>query len=190
MRVLALAAVVFFGLLHASQAFAIWSLGSNLGLTYMDPKSTAEQVTTLGVPSGAGVIPVVQPGLRVGFKGEDSALEGYLDMGFALVHSGGSTDHALAATANFQDSFRPENDTSAYLTAGAGITNLDSGIYSATSFVFGGGLGLWHKVGNDHGRVRMEVRYDRLTKGEDNHVAVIDEADILGLKLGFDLWMK
>lgn len=189
MRVLALAAVVFFGLLQASQAFAIWSLGSNLGFSYAKPKGE-DHVTSIGVPSGAGLFPVVQPGLRIGFKGEESALEGYFDTGFALVHTDGGTAHAVAATANFQDSFRPENDTSMYLTAGLGLVNADDSFRSATSFMFGGGLGLWHRVGHDHGRVRAEAHYDRVTKGDDNGSVVIDEADVISLKLGFDLWMK
>jgi hypothetical protein len=191
MRVLALAAVVFFGLLQAPQVFANWSLGSNLGLTYLILEDGVH-VTTVGVPSGAGLSALVQPGLRIGFKGEESALEGYLDMGFALVHNntGGETEHAVEATANFQDSFRPENDTSPYLTAGAGVANADNGFFSASSFVYGGGLGLWHKVANDHGRIRGEVRYDRVAKGDDNGVVVIDKADTISLKLGFDLWMK
>jgi hypothetical protein len=189
MRALALAAVALFGLLQAPQAFANWSLGTNLGLAYMKPKG-ADHVTAVGIPSGSGLIPFVQPGLRIGFKGEESALEGYFDTGFALVHTDAGTSHAVSGTANFQDSFRPENDTSLYLTAGAGVVNADVISESATSFLFGGGLGLWHKVENDHGRVRMEVRYDRLTKGEDSGFTVIDEADIVSLKLGFDLWMK
>jgi len=189
MRSLALAAVVSLGLLQATTAFANWSLGSNLGLSFMSPKDE-DHVTTVGLPSGAGFFPVVQPGLRIGFKGEESALEGYFDTGFALIHQGGATAHAVEATANFQDSFRPENDSSLYLTAGAGVVNADNSLESATSFTFGGGLGIWHRVEHDHGRIRAEVRYDRLTKGDDHGAIVISEAGIVGLKLGFDLWMK
>jgi len=191
MRVLALAAVVFFGLLQASQALAVWSLGTNLGVTYFKLEGD-EHVTTVGLPSGAGLSALVQPGLRIGFKGEDSALEGYFDMGFALIHSNtdGETQHALEGTVNIQDSLRPENDTSAYLTAGLGAVNADNGFFSATAFTYGGGLGLWHKVGHDHGRVRAEVRYDHVANGEDNSFTVIDKADTFGLKLGFDLWME
>ena len=53
MRSLALAAVVSLGLLQATTAFANWSLGSNLGLSFMSPKDE-DHVTTVGLPSGAG----------------------------------------------------------------------------------------------------------------------------------------
>lgn len=185
MRAIPLTAVALFGLLLAPPAFASLSLGSNLGVVLANPEF-GDNTVAVGVPSGAGTFPLLEPGLRIGFKGEGSAVEGYFDTGFILVSSGGATAHSLEATANFQDNFRPESDASAYLTAGAGFVNTgnsgDPYFSSTTNFLFGGGLGLWRKVGNDNGRVRVEARYDRLA-GDDN-------AGLIGLKLGFDLWMN
>jgi hypothetical protein len=177
------AAIVSLTLFHAPQAFANWSLGANLGVSFVNPEDGSSE-TVAGWPLDA----FLEPGLRIGFAGTRSSHEGYLESGLVLVDSD-STVHVFELIGNYQYSFKPGSPTSPFLTAGVGLVNVDNG-GSATSAMYGGGLGIWHRVAADHGRVRAEVRYDRVSEGDDNGVEVIDKAGIVGIKLGFDLWMK
>lgn len=185
MRYLVLAAIVSLGLFQAPQASANWSLGTNLGVSFVSPDG-GDNYTVASWPSSAEL---VTPGLRVGFAGTKSPHEGYLETGFLLISDGG-TLHVLELSGNYQYSFKPEGKTSPYLTAGVGLVNVDNSFTGATSAMFGGGLGIWCRVGADHGRVRAEVRYDRVSEGDDSGTPVIDKAGMVGIKLGFDLWMK
>ena len=59
----------------------------------------------------------------------------------------------------------------------------------ATSFTYGGGVGFGTKVSEGHGRIRGELRYDRLNEGKDSGTTLIDAANLYQFLLGFDLWM-
>lgn len=169
-----------------------WSLGANLGLSVEMPEDGSD-VTVLEWPY-KGVVPA---GLRLGFANEGSPHEIYFDNEFGWFDSDDVSGHSLSLTANLLYALSP-GITAPYLTGGLGFVNVGSHIEtgfgdfsaSATSITLGLGVGLRHRLANGHGAVRGEVRYDRLTEGEDHDVVVIDEAGVLSLKFGFDLWMK
>jgi len=79
------------------------------------------------------------------------------------------------------------------VTGGVGLASVGFDFGSSVSAIsaqFGGGLGVRHKMGNEHGVLRGEVRYDRVTEGKDSGTIIIPETGIFGVKLGFDLWDK
>lgn len=162
------------------------SLGTNLGLTIHH--QSGEPTTVVESPSSAANL---QPGLRIGVSMRDPHTEFYLNTGFSYLSHYGSSNSAIEVTGNFQSNFSPEARTTPYLTAGAGFLNMGSsegpsGSVNATSMVLGGGFGISRRVAERYGRLRMEVRYDLATKAS----PFIGKANMFGLRLGFDLWMK
>lgn len=80
---------------------------------------------------------------------------------------------------------------SPYLTGGLGFVSVgvsNGGDVGATSIVFGGGVGIRHRMGNRHGVLRGELRLDHFTQGDDGPIVLIEEANSIGLRLGFDFW--
>lgn len=165
-----------------------WSLGSNLGFSSIDPSGGGDNTSVFAWPNN---VIVFTPGMRVGFTGDSPQHEFFIDTGFILVSSGSNSTRYMDLIANYQYNFNTSS-LSPYVTGGIGIASVgfDSGgpSISATSVQFGGGVGLRHKMGNGHGVLRGEVRYDRVNEGDDGAVVVIDELGIIGIKLGFDLW--
>lgn len=174
-------------------AFAAWGLGANMGMTLHNPaESGSDNVTLIGVPSQASVFTSLRPGLRVGFAGDSSPHEVYLDVSLDHVASGGDSFTAVRLGGNYQynfsgTTFRP------YLTAGLGVFSEHAAFTqstSATSMTFGGGAGVGFPVGNQAGRLRLEARFDKLQEAKDNGDVVIGEAGITSLLFGFDLWLR
>lgn len=178
-----------------------WSLGANLGLSIVSPDSKydVEDRTIFGWPSAPDfAFDSPLAGIRVGFTGEQPAHEIYVDSGvsYASVKDAGS-QRSVVITANYQYNFGT-GSVAPYLTAGAGfvlgglkIESSDPTVavdVSGTGAIFGGGVGLRHKMGNGHGTMRGEVRFDRTTEGKDGDIPVIFESNVFGIKLGFDLW--
>jgi opacity protein-like surface antigen len=174
-----------------------WSAGANLGFDVLSPSSKydAESTTEFSLPSSGAT-----PGLRFGFTGTNPEHEVYVDLGLQYSSTKNTiTQRAFTGAANYQYNFKMSGAVSPYVTAGAGfvlvgekderdpdfVTDL-----SASSAVFGGGVGIRHKMGNGHGTLRAEARFDRLTEGTDDIFILIPEANVFGLKLGFDLWDK
>ncbi|HET7497602.1 MAG TPA: outer membrane beta-barrel protein [Candidatus Eisenbacteria bacterium] len=191
-RALILAAFVLMSFVPV-QAFAAWGLGANLGMTLHNPAETgSDNVTLIGFPSQASVFTSLRPGLRVGFAGDSSPHEVYLDVSLDHEASGGDSFTAVRLGGNYQynfsgTSFRP------YLTAGLGVFSEHadfSSSTSATSMTFGGGAGVGFPIGDQAGRLRLEARYDKLQEGKDNGDVVIGEAGITSLLFGFDLWLR
>jgi lipid A 3-O-deacylase PagL len=189
-RVSVLAAVLATVLIAPAPALAKWSLGANLGLTVYDPTEPGSaNVTMIGVPTGTSVFTSIRPGLRVGFTDEAMDHEPYLDLGFDQQSSGGESFRATRLGANYQYNFH-EATVRPYVTAGAGIYGVHGPGVSSTSLTFGGGAGIGIPVSGGAGRLRVEGRYDHLGEGKQNGSVVIDEAHVIQLSFGFDLWMR
>ncbi len=43
-------------------------------------------------------------------------------------------------------------------------------------------------MGNGHGTMRGEVRYDRISEAEDESIILHPESGQFSIKLGFDIW--
>ena len=163
-----------------------WSLGASLGFeSFMPSESGADDVNTFGWPLF---------GLRVGFAGDNPKHEVYLLSAISHVSSGGTTLRSWAMTGNYQYNFATGGAIQPYLTAGLGLQGFgfkdSDGDESATSFLFGGGFGVRHKMGNGHGVLRGEVRYDHNSEGTQGNAVLIPEGGTVGVRLGFDLWDK
>jgi outer membrane protein with beta-barrel domain len=168
--------------LAAAPAHAMnWSLGANLGLAIVMP-DIGDDVTVFGWP--------LDPGIRVGFLGDDPRHEFYVDTSLLMLSNGG-TFRRTEITGNYQHNFRGSGSVSPYVTGGMGFVSVgvsNGGDVGATSVIFGGGVGIRHRMGNRHGVLRGEVRLDHVTQGDDGPVVLIEEANVLGIKLGFDFW--
>jgi hypothetical protein len=175
-----------------------WSAGANLGIAFDSPTDDAlESTTTFGWPFSG-----TMPGLRFGFTGASPTHEFYIDTGLNYSSTKDvTTTRSFIGTGNYQYNFGSSGNLSPYLTAGAGFvmvgfkdeTDPDDVLdISANSAIFGGGVGIRHKMGNGHGTMRAEVRYDRTTEGKDEiggvEIPIIPETSIITLKFGFDLW--
>ncbi len=162
---------------------AEFSLGANAGLLIHTVSGASRSTTIFEWPNSAGDL---EPGLRVGFRPADSHHELYLNSGAIYQSTSGSNSHVIELTANYQYNFMRENAISPYVTLGGGLLSIGGSSGSgATSGLFGGGLGGRFRVAEGHGSLRAEARYDRL--GDSDRIA---EASLVGIRLGFDLWMK
>lgn len=178
-------------LVAASPAHAFnWGLGLDLGYSSIDPDE-GESISVSGWP-GFGVY--VAPGMRVSFAPEgNSPHMVYLDTSLLMISVSGDDQSYTTFIGNYQYNWPVGGNTGPYLTAGAGAFLYrisGGGDVNATSAIFGGGVGVRHKMGNGHGTVRAEVRYDKLSKGEDSGTTVIPESGVFAVRLGFDLWDK
>jgi hypothetical protein len=200
MRPLTIASLAtFILLLLHSSALANWSIGANLGYSFIDYIGNSYDQTIVSAPSSTQGEATLQPGLRIGVNPWHTHHEFYLDTGYSLFQAGGYDSQTLNSTGNYQFSANPTGPTSAYLTVGAGAVwsrfqysppTIITTPHSGTSFVYGAGIGVWHRIADDHGRIRAEVHFDRVGNADDGEVNVIDEAQLINVRLGFDLWMK
>ena len=204
MRVVGTIAALLLIAASAVPASAVnWSIGANLGANVILPEDTdvdgdgikdnLQNTTEFAWPHSG-----LTPGLRVGFTGANPQHEFYFDTGlFMSSTKDGISTSDFSASANYQYNFGSSGSVAPYFTVGAGLLfdrfkndtpPPPSVELSATSGIFGGGLGIRHKMGNGHGTLRAEVRYDRITEGKDQNIPIIIESNIVGFKLGFDLW--
>jgi len=204
MRVVGCVAALLLVAASAVPAHAMnWSIGANLGANIILPQDTdingdgikddLENSVDFAWPQNG-----LTPGLRFGFVGENPQHEFFFDTGLFLTSSKNSSFSQFSASANYQYNFGGTGSVSPYVTFGAGfliqrskdetvLPNID---LSGTGGVFGGGLGIRHRMGNGHGTMRAEVRFDRTTEGKDGTVIIFPASNIIGFKLGFDLWDK
>lgn len=180
-----------------------WSIGANLGANINIPADTdvngdgikddLQNVVDFSWPQN-----VLTPGLRIGFVGDNPQHEFFIDTGLFIASAKNFSSSNFSASANYQYNFSSTASVAPYVTGGAGVvfdrskdeTGTITVETSATAGIFGGGLGIRHKMGNGHGTMRAEVRFDRVTEGKDGVVPIIIESNIIGFKLGFDLWDK
>jgi len=195
MRRFAVLAVTFFALgFGGAPAHAGWGLGANLGLTIHDPSEDGEDsVTMIGVPTQSNLFSSLRPGLRIGFTGDRLDHEGYVDASYDRQSVDNDSFHAMRLGGNYQYNFKSAGNAHPYVTLGVGLFNVGADFgesVSATSLTFGGGLGMGFAVHDGGGRLRTEVRLDRLTEGKDSGEVIIGEATIINVLFGFDLWVK
>ena len=185
--------LAFAVMLMPASSMAAWSLGANLGIGIHDPSTAGDATTLVSAPSQSNALALLRPGLRVGFAGAEMKHEGYFDFSLDLQSSGGDNLHVWRFAPNYQYNFSAPGKTRPFVTLGAGLfnagVNFGGSSTGATSFTYGGGVGFGTKVSEDHGRIRGELRYDRLNKGKDNGTVLIEAANLFQLVLGFDLWM-
>ena len=177
-------------------ASAMWSLGANLGFTIHNPSEEGDDTVTLvGIPTQTSPFGTLRPGLRIGFAGEAIEHEGFLDASYDAQFVDEFDVHALRLGANYQYNFSPGASMRPYLTAGIGILNIGGdfgfvGSVGATSLTYGGGVGLGFPVRDNAGRLRIEARADRIDEGEDDGDVIIQEATVINVTFGFDLWLQ
>ncbi len=166
-----------------------WSIGSNLGVSFISPDHGAH-VTTLSAP---GSVNGMLPGLRLGRALTHPNAEAYFDGGLSYSTSSGAHTSGLALTANYQWNFTPAERWTPFVDLGAGFAHnsVDSGDSDAsgTSLRIGVGAGARRKAG-DAGTLRAAVRWDHDSRATDRSVVVNPGGSVITLKLGFDLWLK
>ena len=168
---------------------AAWSLGSNLGVSFIAPDRGAH-VTTWALPgSVAGML----PGLRLGRALAHPNAEAFVDAGLLYSTSDGARQSGLALTGNWQWNFAPAAAWTPYADLGIGLahTSYDIGAVSAsgTSLRLGVGGGARWKAG-DAGTLRLGVRWDHDSRATDSGVVVNPGGSVITFKAGFDLWLK
>lgn len=208
MRIWACAVAVLLLASSAVPASALnWSIGGNLGMIWDSPSDKDKDFNEDGVNEiesrtiFAWPFAGTMPGLRVGFTGASPQHEIYFDTGLNYTTEKDiGTTRAFTGTANYQYNFGSSGSMAPYLTGGVGL--ISAGLKDETispafdvgamSVVYGGGVGIRHKMGNGNGTLRAEVRFDRVSEGTDtvggSKYLVIPESSLVTLKLGFDLW--
>ncbi|HEY2954990.1 MAG TPA: hypothetical protein VGK89_07065 [Candidatus Eisenbacteria bacterium] len=166
-----------------SAAAGTWSFGSNLGFMVNSNQNATETVV-----AWPGDVLAFQPGLRIGYVERTSPLEFYMDTGFLVESSSGSSFRIWQASGNFQHGLNRRSASGPYLTGGVGFWMI-GGSNSETHTVgsLGGGLGARAVVGHGHGAFRGELRIDHFFEDQ---AAGVDAFTAVGVKLGFDLWMR
>ncbi|MFN8586356.1 MAG: outer membrane beta-barrel protein [Candidatus Eisenbacteria bacterium] len=168
---------------------APWSLGSNLGVSFIAPDHGAH-VTTWALP---GSVNGMLPGLRLGRALAHPNAEAFLDAGLLYSTSDGAHQSGLALTGNYQWNFSPSADWTPYADLGLGLahTSYEIGDVSAsgTSLRLGVGGGARWKAG-DSGTLRLGVRWDHDSRASDSGVVVNPGGSVITIKAGFDLWLR
>ena len=169
-----------------------WSLGANLGYEASRPVEPGPRhLSQVGWPNF---------GLRLGVAAPNSVQEFYLLTSFDYLSTPGSFLTRYVLSANVQKNLS-SSGLSPYLTAGVGMRGVNSANNATTdtpptasggavALTVGFGLGLRHPVASRHGVLRGEVRYDWNDDGKVDGLAVIPTANSLGVRLGFDMWMR
>ena len=188
MRILVLAVLILSLTSVNGAAAARWSLGANLGVTWLSIPNH-EDYTLVSAPSqGLGTV-LGTPGIRIGLAPYDSRSEIFFDTGFMRISTSPSSATVLQFTGNYQYSLS-KGSTHPYVTAGVGLSWLsnDQVFFYQNDDVapmVGGGVGIRHRLHHGFGTLRAEARYDRFA-AED--AVYFRESDMWALKLGFDMW--
>src|SRR5262249_4575288 len=114
--------------------------------------------------------------------------ESYFDVGFSLFNSsGGGTATGYQVTANLQHNSPSTGGGAPYLTVGGGMLGQTySQGDNIVNPIAGGGIGFFQTVSRGHGAVRGELRYDYIFENSHGFAG----GSLVGLKFGFDLYMK
>lgn len=190
----ALVAISLFG---CGAARAETVLGASFGYTHVShPDSPNFKDEVVGLP---GAQAWGQPGLRVGYFAMSGRWGLNVDFGLVTVrHSGtlGANEATFEALPQIEVGMPGWRGVSPFVNGGIGFVHETAitaygGAFTATRPVFGFGIGLRTQVSEGHGFLRAEFRYDHLSERETG-LRPYDEftfpaADLLSLKLGFDL---
>lgn len=188
-----LRALVLLSVLTAPAHAATWGLGSNLGLNVLAADGDLTYLTV----SWAGSPVYAMPGLRLSLRDEEGRTTLHLDSGFQLVQGDEFGQSATQSTLNASYAFGGDQGLVPFVSFGAGIAtrsvkDLGPGNQSVSTLsgVFGGGFGVQRAVARGNGALRCEVHYDYVSQGEDSGIVLVPSQSAIGLKLGFDLWLR
>jgi hypothetical protein len=157
-------------------------LGVDLGLSVVNPEGTGDNVTVVAWPSN---VLELLPAFRFGAAfGRSEEHEIFAKTGLVYESTNGGHFSVLSLTGNYQYAFPVQGSVSPYLTAGGGLVSV-SDRSSDTSALLGGGVGARFRVGDGHGALRLEGRYDHLSEGD-----TLDGAGVISFLFGFDLLMR
>jgi hypothetical protein len=171
------------------------ALGASLGYTHLSypdiPNFTND---IIGIPGSAEWS---QPGIRVGYLPPGHRWDVNADVGF--VHRSGTMGNdetTVELLPQVQANARARSGFSPFVNGGGGFMHETALLSASTSVsatrpVFGAGIGVRKSVSDDHGFVRVELRYDHLSK----HVQELSPTEsftfpatnLFSVKLGFDL---
>src|SRR5262249_31294297 len=99
-----------------------WSIGSNLGVSVLQPKGGGDNLLAIGLPGSVGqIVPGFQPGLRFGFPVGGGENEVYFDAGLSMLNASGETLTGYQFSANLQHNFVAKGSSSPYFTFGGGF---------------------------------------------------------------------
>jgi hypothetical protein len=184
--------VFVLALVSGPAAAAQWGLGSNLGMSIIFPSGGDAETAVAWSGHPAYFI----PGLRLSVRTDDARQCYFLDTGFATISRETLGQTSFQGTLNAQYAFGSKRGTVPFVQAGAGVASrwvrdLGPGGQSVNpmSMVIGGAVGLQKNVAKGAGTIRAELRYDFVTEGEDLGIILIPESSVVGLRLGFDLWL-
>lgn len=159
------------------------SLGTHFGFHTMKGPERGGASFVLAWPSNAVTY---QPALRMGIGDRRHAHEVVLDSGMFLIDEGGSTLALLSGAAGYQYTWRSEWLNAPFVNASFGFYREGGAERVGTSARWGAGIGLRRKVREDHGSLRIEGRLEHLAR---SHEFGRPALTMLGLRLGFDLWL-
>jgi hypothetical protein len=161
------------------------TLGPNFGISVLSNQNANQTIVVW-----PGDVVGFMPGLRIGFLDRRSSAEFFVDTGLSYESSSGSSSRILQASGNIQFKLSRAS-TGAFMNAGVGFWSLneDFGSASTTATVpsLGAGLGVRRVLRHGHGAVRAEMRLDHYFQDQG---AGVDAFNSVGLKFGFDLWMR
>jgi hypothetical protein len=178
-RTFCVALVVVVWPLLAVPAAARTSIGANTGFTMLSGGGDlviAAPATTS--PFHAGVV----PGLRIGLM-EQARTAPVIETSLAVLASS-RVLAMLHVAAHVRHHLGHRPDEGPYVTAGMGVVFEEE---RASRQTFGIGLGASRPVSDDHGRVRIELRYDYVPEEQRNQYGGYPAIHAVSFKVGFDL---
>ena len=92
----------------------------------------------------------------------------------------------FVASMNIQHTFSAARTNAAFANAGIGMFREGGAARSSLAASYGAGVGMRHRVHEDHGAIRAEVRGDYLNRSAEFGRPALTT---IGLRLGFDLWL-
>ncbi len=177
--------------LHAAE----WSIGASGGLNHFVASEGGLQTFGTGFPySGPSL--EFQPAFRIERRGEGSRNGIALDLGFGFRgHEDTFTTHSIVVLAHLTHALGEGKPLAAFASLGGGVgyfsyedlSRAGSGRQSGTGAIYGGGAGVFHRLGNGHGRIRLEIRYQRVEGATDDGLVVTPKGHSTSAQLGFDL---
>lgn len=185
---------LFAARLHAAE----WSIGASGGFNYFIAGEGDFQSFGTGFPySGPSL--EFQPAFRIERRGERSRNGIAVDLGFGFRgHEDTFTTHSIVVLGSLRRAFGEGRPLAAFASLSGGLgyfsyedlSRAGSGRLSGAGAIYGGGVGVFHRLGNGHGRIRMEIRYQRVEGAADDGFVVTPEGHSASAQLGFDLIVK
>ena len=170
-------------------------LGASFGYTHLSyPDLPNFSNNIVGIP---GTEEWSQPGIRVGYVAPGRHWDLNADIG--LVHQSGpifNDQTTVELLPQVQANARGRAGFSPFVNGGVGIQLETASIsptrtVTGTRPVFGVGIGVRKSVSDDHGFVRVELRYDHLSESVKElgpgNTFTFPATDLFSVKLGFDL---